>query len=184
MTDYNLPPGPFGIVYADPPWNYRDTGIRGGTKKHYSTMTLETLCGEFAHSVRQIVADDALLFMWGTYPLLPEMFLVARAWGFEYKTLAFQWVKRYANGKPFIGCGHWTRSNTEGCFLFTRGKPPRRVDSGVSQVIESVPERHSAKPREARDRIDRLMGFGPGLRRIELFARSVTSGWTSWGNEV
>jgi hypothetical protein len=39
---------------------------------------------------------------------------------------------------------------------------------------------HSAKPQEARRRIERLL-LGPYL---ELFARSPADGWVTWGNEI
>jgi N6-adenosine-specific RNA methylase IME4 len=178
--------GRFNIVLADPPWAYADRNCNGAAEQQYRTMKLADIC---ALPISRLAADDAVLFMWGTYPLLPEMLRVGEAWGFKYKSIAFQWVKRYEkSGKPFFGLGRWTRGNTEGCFLFTRGKP-KRADSGVSQLVETFePEildaaigRHSAKPPEVRDRIVRLMG---DLPRIELFARERVEGWHAWGNEL
>ena len=102
-------------------------------------------------------------------------------WGFEYKTVAFVWVKqnRKSNGL-FWGMGYWTRANAELCILATRGKP-KRISPRVHQIIISHVEQHSKKPDEARDRIIALMG---DLPRIELFARQATKGWDVWGNEV
>jgi len=177
--------GGFPVIYADPPWRYADRGCNGAAEKQYGTMSPADL---HALPVGRLASKDCALFMWGTYPLLPQMLTLGAAWGFTYKSIAFQWVKRYKNGSPFFGLGRWTRGNTEGCFLFTRGKP-QRVDKGVFQLIDESfePEvldaligRHSAKPPEVRDRIVRLMGDIP---RVELFARERVPGWECWGNE-
>ena len=79
-----------------------------------------------------------------------------------------------------MGMGRWTRSNAEICLLATKGKP-KRVNAGVRQIIESVPEKHSKKPDIVRDKIVELCG---DLSRIELFARNESVKWETWGNEV
>lgn len=112
---------------------------------------------------------------------MEEAFKVIRAWGFEYKTVAFAWAKQNKKADSlFWGMGYWTRANVELCLLATKGHL-KRVSSKVHQVIMSHIEEHSKKPAETRDRIVELMG---DLPRIELFARQKTSGWDVWGNEV
>jgi N6-adenosine-specific RNA methylase IME4 len=78
-----------------------------------------------------------------------------------------------------IGCGYWTRSNTEPCLLATRGAP-KRLNADVRMAIIAPRREHSRKPDEVHDRIERLVA-GPYL---ELFARRPRPGWTVWGNEV
>lgn len=103
------------------------------------------------------------------------------AWGFDYKTVAFCWVKQNRSGSGlFMGLGNWTRSNAEICLLATKGKP-KRVGTAVRSTVLTPIERHSKKPDEIRDRIVELMG---DLPRIELFARSGADGWDCWGNEA
>lgn len=119
--------------------------------------------------------------MWATFPMLKEALEVIEAWGFTYKTVAFNWVKQNKSGVGlFMGLGNWTRSNSEICLLAVKGKP-KRVSAGVHSIILSPLQRHSRKPDETRDRIVELMG---DLPRIELFARETAPGWDSWGNEV
>ena len=130
--------------------------------------------------VKDIADDDCILFLWVTFPKLNECFEVIESWGFNYKTVAFTWVKKYKNGGNFMGMGRWTRSNAEICLLATKGKP-KRVNAGVRQIIESVPEKHSKKPDIVRDKIVELCG---DLSRIELFARNESVKWETWGNEV
>lgn len=168
----------YSIIYADPPWRYQDKKCSGACEGHYATMGIDDIC---ALPVERIAEKDCVLFMWATYPLMPEALRVISAWGFAYKSIAFQWLKQNISGKGwFFGLGRWTRGNTEPCLLAIRGKP-RRVCASVSQLIESPLRRHSEKPPIVRDRIVELVGDMP---RIELFARQTAKGWDCWGNEV
>ncbi len=171
----------YSVIYADPPWHYRTYSKKGrgrSADSHYPTMDLEDIK---ALPVSEIAEKDCALFMWLTFPCMKEAFEVLEAWGFEYKTVAFVWVKQNRKSDSlFWGMGYWTRANAELCVLATRGHP-KRANTGVHQVIVSHIEEHSKKPNEARERIVRLMGDVP---RIELFARQSPAGWDVWGNEV
>ena len=141
-------------------------------------MRLEELA---ALPVSDLADTDCALFLWATFPQLPEALRLIRAWGFSYKTVAFVWLKTNRKARTwFYGLGFWTRSNAEICLLATKGHPKRQA-ANIHQLIVSPVERHSKKPDEARDRIEALMG---DLPRIELFARQETPGWEEWGNEV
>lgn len=178
--------GGFPVLYADPNWKYRNDG-RGAATNHYRTLSL----GELAQMpVQQLAADDAVLFMWAVWPMLPDAFGLMRAWGFEYYNCGLLWVKTntVATNTPFVGLGHMTRGNSEPCLLGVRGKP-KRVDKAVQQIIYEGEElivspvgEHSAKPAEARARITRLMG--EDLPAIEMFARQPAPGWESFGDEL
>ena len=151
---------------------------QGVAENHYPTMKLSDIC---ALPVGDLADEDCVLFLWATYPNLREALAVIKAWGFQYKTVAFTWVKRNKKSPGFfLGLGFWTRSNAEICLLATKGKP-KRVSKSVRQVIDTPIERHSKKPDEARNRIVELMGDVP---RIELFARERTDGWDVYGNEI
>lgn len=168
----------YQIIYADPPWNYKDKGCQGTMANHYNGMDIEDIK---KLKIKEISDKDCILFLWATYPMLKEAIEVIEAWGFKYKTIAFQWVKlNKKNGKPFYGLGRWTRGNTECCLLATKGKPKRKSAS-VFQLVFSPIRKHSQKPDIVRDKIVELVG---DLPRIELFAREKPEGWSVWGNEV
>ena len=168
----------YQIIYADPPWSYQDKSCNGNALDHYKTQSLEWIK---SLKVAEMADKDCVLFLWATYPLLPEALQVIEAWGFKYKSIAFQWVKLNPKaGTPFYGLGRWTRGNTEPCLIATKGKP-KRISASVFLLIQQARTRHSEKPQEARDKIIKLMG---DLPRIELFARQKTDGWDVWGNEV
>ena len=168
----------YSIIYADPPWRYEMKKGQGVAENHYSTMGIEEIC---SLPVQEICEKDCALFLWVTFPQLPEAFRVIKAWGFRYKTVAFVWIKLNRSGNGyFFGLGYWTRGNAEICLLAVRGKP-KRISRKVFQLIFSPLQEHSKKPAEARERIVELMG---DLPRIELFARQRSPGWDAWGNEV
>lgn len=179
----------YNVIYADPPWEYRQSGgkkgSRGMAKTHYDTMSTEEIC---KLPVRQIATDDCICFMWATFPNIGEALKVMEAWGFEYKTAGFVWVKLNKKAPSFFwGMGAYTRANAEVCLLgISKGTKAKQVvkDNGVHQIIESPVEEHSKKPAETRDRINKLLGCGGGHTKIELFARQTVEGWDCWGNEV
>lgn len=168
----------YPIIYADPPWQYRQKKGQGVAENHYQTMDINDICNL---PIDTISHKDSVLFLWATFPMLREALKVMEAWGFTFKTVAFVWVKQNKSGNGFFfGLGYWTRSNAEICLLGVKGHP-KRVSKKVHQLIVSPLERHSKKPNMAREKIVELMG---DLPRIELFARERTDGWDVWGNEV
>lgn len=170
----------YNIIYADPPWKYRDkaTAGRRGAIYKYPTMSINEICDL---PIRNISADNCALFIWTTAPMIDKCFDVIRSWGFKYKTIAFTWIKENKKSKSlFWGMGNWTRANAEICLLATKGKP-QRISASVHSVIVSPIEQHSKKPDETRKRIVDLLG---DQSKIELFARCQSDEWDCWGNEV
>ena len=152
--------------------------MQGAAENHYPTMGIDELC---ALPVADIAAQDSALFLWATFPQLPEALRLIKAWGFSYKSVAFVWLKKNKKADSwFYGLGFWTRGNAEICLLATKGHPHRQA-ANIHQFIVSPIKEHSKKPDEARGKIVALMG---DLPRVELFARQTPPGWDVWGNEV
>lgn len=169
----------YEIVYADPPWKY--TGkIRPNTitkfnnvNEHYPVMDLSDIIGL---PVRQIVAEDSLLFLWATGPCLPDAIETCNRWGFKYGTVAFVWNK--INPLP----GSYTISQVEFCIVGRHGKIPQpRGARNIRQLLQEKKTIHSKKPNEIRERIQKMF---PLQKKIELFAREKVQDWDSWGNEL
>lgn len=180
VIDIAAPKKKYNIIYADPPWQYsawEKTGDKAPSN-HYPTMRIDELC---ALPIANISATDCALFLWATYPTLPDALELIKAWGFVYRTAAFVWVKKNkTQDTPFFGCGAWTRANSEICLLATKGTV-QRLDATISQIVESPIEEHSKKPDIVRELIERLVGKLP---RVELFCRHPADGWDIWGNEA
>jgi N6-adenosine-specific RNA methylase IME4 len=172
-----LPPGKYNIIYADPPWKYYASGYKN-QEQHYDSLTMEELK---QMPIDDLTADNCVLFLWVTFPILNEVFNLIKWWGFDYSTVGFVWVKAKKDGEGFFfGLGNWTRSNVELCLIATKGSIERK-DASISQIIYSPIEEHSKKPAIVREKIIQLVG---DLPRIELFARQKIEGWNVWGNEV
>ena len=190
LNQDRIEPDKFNIIYADPPWRFKNWSMKELSKRGekwarrngrspYDVMDHAAIC---ALPVADLAAKNSILFMWATYPKLPEALEVVSAWGFEYKTVGFTWVKQNKSGVGFhFGLGYHTRGNPEICLLGTRGKGLRRVDNSVPNLLISPLGEHSQKPNDARLRIARLYGDVP---KIELFARQRVEGWSAWGNQV
>ena len=169
-----LPEGLFDVVYADPPWRYRAVPDRvsSSPEHHYPTMDIEVI-----KALEVPAADNAVLFLWGTAPLLPEALQVIDAWGFEYRTGGV-W------DKVNIGIGYWFRGRHEHLLVGVRGsfKPPAQ-EHRVGSVFTEKRTRHSSKPDAVREWIEAAFP-DPPHRRLEMFARESRDGWTCWGNEA
>ena len=173
----------YKIIYADPPWSYkvwsRETGLGRSAESHYKTMDKEDIQNL---NVQSICEEDCVLFLWVTAPCLLEGIELIKKWGFEYKTIGFNWVKKNKKSdKWFFGMGYYTRANSELCLLATKGKSLKRISRSVHQIVDDRILRHSEKPDSVRKKIVELFG---DLQRIELFAREKKKGWDCWGNEV
>ena len=186
-----LPNEQYDIIYADPPWDY-------GGKMQYDKSSIKEINVDFernifisaanfkyptlklrelkALDIHAIAANDCLLFMWTTGPQFANSIEVGRAWGFEYKTVAFVWDKQVHNP------GRYTLSQTEFVLAFKKGRfPSPRGARNVPQLVSVHRGKHSEKPAEILDGITRMF---PTQRKIELFARANPVGWDTWGLET
>lgn len=165
--------GRFSLIYADPPWQYGNTGLAGSAEGQYPTMPTDAIC---AMPVAEHATDNAVLLLWVTNPLVPDALRVCEAWGFEYKT-QYVWVKN--RGTP---AGFHVRARHEQLWVCTRGKGMTIDPSDLpDSVIEAPVGRHSEKPEQVYELIDRLYD---GSAKLEMFARARREGWSVFGNEV
>ena len=170
----------YDILYVDPPWDYKGqsqhagTGedLTGGAAVHYPTLTLGELK---ALDVPSISAKNCLLFLWTTGPHLDQAIDLGKAWGFDYKQVAFVWDKQRVNP------GYYTLTQCEYVLVFKCGTRPGKPDAYPYQLVSKKRGEHSKKPLEVRERI---FDMYPKAARVELFARQKFPDWNVWGNEV
>lgn len=174
-----LSPLKYGVILADPPWDYENWSKAGegkNAKAHYDCMPLEEIK---AMPVGHLATDRCVLFLWATFPMLPQALQVMDAWGFRYVT-GGAWHKKTVNGKDAFGTGYVLRSAAELFLIGATGKPAYRSKS-ERNLIEAGTRGHSRKPEETFAMIDRLW---PDTFKVELFARQRRDGWDSWGEHV
>ena len=171
-----LPVAKFGVIYADPEWRFepysRETGMDRAADNHYSTSPIDVIA---SRPVESIAADDCVLFLWATVPMLPEALDVMASWGFEYKSHLI-WLKDAA------GTGYWNRNRHELLLIGTRGDVPAPAPgTQYESVIEAPAGEHSEKPPFFYELIEY---YFPNIPKIELNARARRDGWDAWGLEA
>jgi N6-adenosine-specific RNA methylase IME4 len=171
-----LPDRRFGVIVSDPEWRFepwsRATGLDRSADNHYPTSCTEVIA---SRDVASIAADDAILFLWATVPMLPHALAVMAAWGFDYRS-SFAWIK------DKIGTGYWNRNEHELLLVGVRGNPPAPApEQRIGSVISAPRGEHSAKPEIILEWIEY---WYPTLPKIELNRRGAARpGWDAWGNE-
>ena len=176
-----LPKGKYQVIYCDIPWKYDVDLSKGATRSpenNYPVMDLENI-KRFGEKVKEISADNCVLFMWITAPKLNWMNDVLESFGFQYKTNLI-WDKI----KPNLG--HYSSVRHEILIIAGKGNCAPACDGKTIQSVDSVQSiekssRHSEKPKEFYEIIEKLY---PNTQKIELFHRGICPiGWTCWGNE-
>lgn len=208
------PPGGARTVIIDFPWMYENWSEKGQWKSatnHYECVPTGELC-EFPLDL--ILADDAVVLMWVTWPLMLAWPRVIGALGLTYAGLAWEWRKfNPKTGKYAFGGGYGTRKNIEPCLLCTYGDPQLKVPfSGMIEMDGMMPfetaywEAVKVGARSVRDFIDfyptdeiraprRQHSRKPDEQYeraellfdgpyIELFATQERPGWKAWGNQL
>lgn len=169
-----LPQKRYGVILADPPWRFktysRETGMDRAADNHYPTSETPDIA---KLPVADIAADDCVLFLWATVPMLPDALDVMKAWGFTYKSHRV-WYK-----SGHTGTGYWFRNQHELLLVGTRGHVPAPApgDNWVSVELSPLGE-HSEKPDWQYELAE---AYFPSLPKIELNARRARNGWARWG---
>jgi len=173
QKEIEAPSGKFRVLYADPPWSYGNTQPDYQTEQrdHYPVMSMDELC---AMPVKDIAADDAVLFLWVTSPILEDSFALIKAWGFRYKA-SFVWDKEKHN------MGHYNSVRHEFLLVCTRGSCQPDVRKLYDSVVTETRTEHSRKPQQFYEMIETIYTQG---KKIEFFARNQREGWTSYGYET
>ena len=167
----------YGTVVIDPPWRHGDAGVRGGTKTHYETMSVDEIA---ALPVRRLLAPSAHLYVWATNQFLVEAHELLRLWGAAYKTM-LTWCKTTSDGKsPAIGVGYYFRGATEHCLFGTVGRCPARTSRAIPTWFAAPRGRHSTKPDELYNIAERMSPPD----RLEMFARAARYGWDVHGDQA
>lgn len=183
----------YGVILADPEWRFETWGEGGmdrAADNHYPTSPTEAI---MARPVGNLAADDCVLFLWATAPMLPDALEVMAAWGFQYKSQVI-WRKAaiigvdLAAGGSFetttlvLGTGYWFRNAHEILLVGARGNVPApAMGDQFPSIIDASPGRHSEKPEAFHALIE---AYFPHLPKIELNARAARPGWDCWGAEA
>jgi N6-adenosine-specific RNA methylase IME4 len=164
-----LPEGEYSVIYADPPWRY-NLPFAGSPDMHYPTLETEKIC-----RLNIPAAQNSVLFLWATNPLLPDALRVMQSWGYSYKS-NFVWVKNRS------GTGYYVLGQHELLLIGVKGDIGAPLEENrVSSVAFAINNEHSKKPELFYSIIEKMY---PNKSKVELFARNKREGWASWGLEL
>jgi N6-adenosine-specific RNA methylase IME4 len=192
----------YQLIIADPPYSYHLWKVTINTppskrrvrmaSAYYDTMTTDDIC---KLEVNKITDKNCALLLWVTSPLLPDGLKIMESWGFNYKTIGINWIKKTKHWKDKLGLGNYFRPSSEIALLGIKGRldikdhSVRQVYIDNSIAISNYPTiiyfhqimEHSTKPK-IHHICEMLFGQVPS---IELFARdSSIENWDYWGNEL
>ncbi|RKP15411.1 MT-A70-domain-containing protein [Piptocephalis cylindrospora] len=182
----------YDLIVMDPPILNASVG-RG---KQYGCLDPYEL---FVLPIRRLLAPGGILAIWLTnrgriHRIFREKLLPA--WGNLSLVGHWHWLKVTRSGLPVVPFHHGHRRPYEVLLLARapmessfsasqKGGSPLRETIPFHHVLVSVPSRqHSRKPRLQHILDPHLtLSQDSSPRRLELFSRSLTPGWTAWGNE-
>ena len=173
----------YDIIYADPPWNYKQPAMsykKIGNKEHIYNYNIEdqypVMTEEEILSMNIPAKKNALLFLWSTVPKLPLAMKVITDWGFTYRTHSI-WDKRRGSES---GMGFFFRIDHELLLAAFKGSGiPMPPGNKPSSMYHEGKGKHSVKPQYYRNMINEWF---PKKSKIELFARTSSKGFETHGN--
>lgn len=163
----------YKTILIDPPWDAREIyrsecAVKISLGESYPVMKLDEIA---ALPVRNLADEGCHLWEWTTNSTLPHAIWLMQHWGFQYMNIV-TWLKPSASGLRWLNVTQHLLMGYLGICEMN--------EKQFSTVIMAKPLRHSEKPAQAYELIERV-SFAPSL---EIFARKTRPGWDVWGNEV
>lgn len=174
----------FRLMVLDPPWPNRSA--RRKKSGSYNTASNLSEIQELLSSIpiASHLASDGLVAVWITnkssvLDLVTSSKGLFASWGLELVT-QWTWLKITSSGEPLFDIESTWRKPWETLLIAKRvgAKTPETLKP---RVILAVPDVHSRKPNLRRLFEEYL---GQDYTALEVFARNLTSGWWSWGDQV
>lgn len=183
----------FNVIIADPPWKFDDkltmSSVKRGAESQYKgVLSVDDIVNI---DVQSIVGDWGVLALWVPSSMLSDGLRTMTSWGFR-QTTTYVWGKTTKSGKIEFGMGRMFRGSHEIALIGTCGKPYANLQNKSQRsliVDEDLPpdfelalnEMYSKKPQNLHNSFNLMF---PDAKKLELFARRHTEGWTCTGNEL
>lgn len=178
--------GHFDMILLDPPWANRSVRRSQSYTTGFSLAELKPLFN--GH-----VSKSGFVGIWVTNneAVEKESVDVMRNCGFMVYEV-WLWIKTTTNGEPVSELSGMWRRPYECLLVFKKlsenfiGGNSTSVNYSATiqhRIIAAVPDLHSRKPC-LKELIETVLFPTGGCRVLEVFARHLTAGWWSWGDEV
>ena len=183
----------FDFVLMDPPWNNRSVRrsssyMMSGTGPFLDALSL----------VHRLIRTAGFIGVWITNKSILRQAVLTSLYQYQFKLVEeWIWIKITASGEPVLPLDGLWRRPYEVLLLFCRDEQLRHKALGLKhpasildwdmakthRVLAAVPGAHSMKPC-LKELIGKELFNSRSFQCLEIFARKVTAGWFSWGNEV
>ncbi|KAK0751125.1 MT-A70-domain-containing protein [Schizothecium vesticola] len=177
-------PAQFDVIVLDPPWPNRSAKRKRGN--YHPVRDFDTIKDLLAQiPIASRLSPDGLVAVWITNSSHPADLLTSPKGGifsqWDVELVGeWTWLKVTAHGEPIVSLDATYRRPWER-LLIARKRGGLARGALEPKVIIAVPEVHSRKP-SLRRLFDEILPAG--YQALEIFARNLTAGWWSWGNEV
>jgi N6-adenosine-specific RNA methylase IME4 len=174
----------FDCIVADPPWPNRSARRKQSYSISYGNSEVRSLLSSIPTC--DYLQGEGLVAVWVTNkPAFREMLVgeggLFEEWGVQLVE-EWIWLKVTSSGEPICALDSIWRKPYE-VLLVGRRCGEKRGDV-KRRVIIGVPDLHSRKP-NLKVLLEHLVGKkADEYEALEIFARNLTAGWWSMGNEV
>lgn len=174
----------FDLILMDPPWPNRSVRRKRGSYTIANDLdeirSILSLIPIASH-----LTPKGLVAVWITnkasvLELLTSPRGMFAEWGLELVD-EWTWLKVTTAGEPVVDVNSAWRKPWERLLIAKRRGAEMPKLPSRRRVIVSVPDLHSRKP-NLRSVFEDILP--PGYRGLEIFARNLTAGWWSWGDEA
>ncbi|KAF3938123.1 hypothetical protein ABW19_dt0208651 [Dactylella cylindrospora] len=176
----------FNFILFDPPWPNR-SAHRAKHQNSYRTSTFDPY-DLFKLDLPNHVCYNGIVGIWVTNNTKWRKFVLEKlfeAW--DLKPVAeWNWVKITPNGEPIFDIENIARKPYETLILAKIKRfdyPDTTKPPLANKIIFATPDIHSRKPC-LKGLIEPYIECHGEPRCCEIFARNLTEGWLSWGDEV
>lgn len=182
-------PGQFDFILLDPPWD--NSSVKRAGRYNTIRQSQDPMLA-LQEPLGKHIAPGGLVACWITNKEhVRECALAAfDSWAVELVE-EWAWLKTTVDGLPVTDLeGLWRKPYEILClgrqvdFSFKSGDSTTASRREVlKRIILAAPDLHSRKPC-LKELVEPLMPIPAEYRALEIFARSLTTGWWSWGNEA
>lgn len=182
-------PGQFDFILLDPPWENKS--VRRSKKYQTRRKVEEGPLSVLQDMLGKHIGPGAIVACWITNKesARTAALKTLETWGVDVIE-EWVWLKTTVHGEPICDIGGIMRRPYEtllvGRASYTTSDDFGDPGSGISvtkRLIVGVPDLHSRKPC-LKALIEPMMRDKSTYRALEIFARHLTAGWWSWGDEV
>ncbi|OCT44458.1 MT-A70/Methyltransferase [Cladophialophora carrionii] len=167
----------FDLILMDPPWSNRSVRHAGAYRTQENQV--QDPFDEALRIVKRLCAPQGWIAVWITNKSSIRAMVLETLQAMDLRLQEeWIWIKTTIHGEPVTQLDGVWRRPYEMLLLFQRGASSENTKR---RIIAAVPDVHSRKPC-LKMLLQELLP--PEYRALELFARSLTAGWWSWGDEV